>query len=58
MGPSMPPSMRVKANARESWVRVQPKWVSSATNQRPMAWNMGVVETTMTEPLTATSHQP
>ena len=43
MGPSMPPSTRVKAKASDSWVRVHPKVLSSATNHKPMAWNMGVV---------------
>ena len=50
--------MRVKAKASESCVLVHPKVCSSATNQSPMAWNTGVEEMTMTEPLTPTSHHP
>ena len=58
IGPSIPPSMRVKAKASESCVRVQPKALSSATNHSPIAWNIGVVDMTMTEPVMNTSHQP
>ena len=58
IGPSMPPSTRVKANASKSCVRVHPNVFSSATNHSPIAWNIGVVDMTMTEPVMNTSHQP
>ena len=58
MGPRIPPSTRVKAKARDSWVRDHPNALSNATNQRPIAWNIGVEEVNMTNPLTGTSHHP
>jgi hypothetical protein len=50
--------MRVNENANESCVRFQPKALSSATIQRPMAWNIGVLDKSDTNPLIPTSHQP
>ena len=35
--------MRVKANAKESWVRFQPNALSIATNHIPIEWKSGTL---------------
>ena len=58
MGPMIEPSTRLREKAMESWVRDQPKWLSSTTNQAVMPWNSGTVPMTMMNADTPTRVQP